>query len=173
MRFTNVKVVSLVNTNSELFHEMDSHLPEQLMQTMRNIDLPITSLISVTTSPHERLGDALVTNPPTPHKTAEDVMNEIAHVHAVKDHALHVILSPLDCGTCESAYIVTQLPQTHGHPTVVKRGWGERQPLSGKIRALPKGNLIVYVPRTPDEVLVAANIVRAAIGVLTGSLEVF
>lgn len=70
---------------------------------------------------------------------------EIAHVHAA-DNSLHVWLSQPDARA------------------VMQAGWGERFPLT----FIPGGWSMIYAPRTESELKEVEEIVKAAIGWITG-----
>lgn len=70
---------------------------------------------------------------------------EIAHVHPA-DGSLHVWLSEADARI------------------VVEKGWGQRFPLP----FIPRGFVMVYAPRTMEEVDVVEKIVRAGIAWVSG-----
>ncbi|KAL7272410.1 hypothetical protein RUND412_004786 [Rhizina undulata] len=108
--------------------------------------------LSLTTSLHERHLPALFIHPSlqTPHPVAADAWREIAHVHSNADCSLHVILAPQDCRE------------------VIRKGWGERHPCSGRVKGLPKEYLMVYAPRDEEEVEVVAAILEAAVGFMVG-----
>ncbi|KLO09426.1 hypothetical protein SCHPADRAFT_916673 [Schizopora paradoxa] len=117
------------------------------------------SLVVMRISVLEKFGDALQVHPlinPTPSKPVEVMKREVAHVHSWKDCSFHVVLSPADC------------------KIVIDQGWGERHPLSGRGRLfpIPKEYLLIYAPRTKEEVQVVGKIIRAAVGFGSGSREV-
>ena len=74
--------------------------------------------------------------------------NELAHVHPA-ENSLHVWVSPPDA------------------KEIVGKGWGERFPLSS-LGMLHPSWVMVYAPRNMEEVDVIEEIIRAAIGFLTG-----
>lgn len=74
--------------------------------------------------------------------------NEIAHVHP-QDNSLHVWLTQADA------------------KKVISAGWGERFPLAS-LGMVDPGWTFLYAPRNMDEVTVTEEIVKAAIGHLTG-----
>lgn len=88
---------------------------------------------------------------------------ELAHVHETGDHSLHVVLSPADA------------------KKVIDAGWGQRHALAGwrplggkleKIIDLPSTYLIIYTPRTAEEINIVLEIVRAAIRHMSMGAEV-
>jgi len=74
--------------------------------------------------------------------------NEIAHMHITTDGSSHVTLSLADA------------------EEVIRKGWGERHKLSGKV--LPWGYVILYAPRNEEEVAVLGQFFRAAIRFMSG-----
>jgi hypothetical protein len=103
----------------------------------------------------EKSGDALLIADgiATPHAIAKRTKREIAHVHAEVgrgDFSLHLCLSPSDC------------------KEVITKQWGERMGLAGSL--VPNEYLIIYTPRTEEEVEVVKSIVNAAIVFMTGDL---
>jgi len=116
-----------------------------------------SSLVVMGTSILEKFGDALQVHPSiTPADPVEVTKREIAHVHSWKDCSFHVVLSPADC------------------KIVIDQGWGERHPLSGRGRLfpIPKEYLLIYAPRTLNEVRIVGKIIRAAVWFGSGSREV-
>ncbi|KAF4627083.1 hypothetical protein G7Y89_g11071 [Cudoniella acicularis] len=108
----------------------------------------------VKTSVLEKEGDALfiADQIPTPHSIAKATKREIAHVHTdigSGDYSLHLCLSPADC------------------KEVILKQWGERLSLAGSL--MPHEYLIIYTPRTVEEVAVVKEIVEAAVLSMTGS----
>ena len=104
----------------------------------------------------EKSGDALLLsdNIATPHSIAKKTKREIAHVHTgvdSGDYSLHLCVSPTDC------------------KEVITKQWGERMTLAGTL--MPQEYLIIYTPRTEEEVAVVKNIVEAAIGFMTGGRD--
>ena len=99
-----------------------------------------------------RSTDAIYARPDLPGRdsTAKDRMlgNELAHVHPA-DNSLHVWVSPADA------------------KQIVEKGWGERFPLSS-LGMLHPSWIMVYAPRSMEEVDTIEDIVKAAIGYLTG-----
>ncbi|KAK3686668.1 hypothetical protein LTR37_019599 [Vermiconidia calcicola] len=96
--------------------------------------------------------DAIYAKPDLPgrHPSAQDKIlgNEIAHVHPA-ENSLHVWLSGPDA------------------KTVVEKGWGERFPLSAMGLCHPS-LVMVYAPRSAEDVDVIEEIVKAGVGYLTG-----
>ena len=112
--------------------------------------------VVVRTSVLEKSGDALLIadGVTTPHEIAKKMKREIAHVHAGPgsgDYSLHMCLSPSDC------------------KEVILKQWGERMTLAGTL--VPNEYLLIYTPRTKEEVEVVKGIVNAAIAFMTGARE--
>lgn len=106
------------------------------------------------TSVLEKSGDALqiADSIASPHPLARSMKREIAHVHSGSgscDYSLHMCLSPVDC------------------KEVIGKGWGERMTLAGTL--VPHEYLIVYTPRTEEEVQVVKSIVDAAVRFMIGA----
>jgi Family of unknown function (DUF5519) len=104
----------------------------------------------------EKSGDALLLADgiPTPHEIVKKTKREIAHVHAevgCGDFSLHLCLSPSAC------------------KEVITKQWGERMGLAGSL--VPNEYLIIYTPRTKEEVGTVKSIVNAAIVFMTGDVE--
>jgi hypothetical protein len=70
------------------------------------------------------------------------------HVHSSGDYSMHLCLSPADC------------------KEVILKKWGERLTLAGSL--MPHEYLMVYTPRTREEVAVVKGIVGAAVRFMTG-----
>ena len=110
----------------------------------------------VKTSVLEKSGDALhiADNITTPHKIAKNTKREIAHVHTGAmsgDYSMHMCLAPTDC------------------KEVTTKKWGEKMTLAGTL--VPQEYLLVYTPRTKEEVAVVKGIVNAAIVFMTGARD--
>ncbi len=69
---------------------------------------------------------------------------EIAHIHP-SDHSMHMILSPRDA------------------MTAIEAGWGERHGLAGIALELPVNYVMVYAPRTPDDLAGIGQLLEAAL----------
>jgi len=112
--------------------------------------------VVVKTSVLEKSGDAFLLNDniSTPHEIAKKMKREIAHVHAGTgsgEYSIHTSLSPLDC------------------KKVIEAKWGERMTLAGTL--MPQEYLLIYTPRTREEVAVVKRIVGGAIRFMTGGLD--
>jgi hypothetical protein len=108
------------------------------------------SRVIVKTSALEKANDAffIADAIPTPHAIAKATSREISHVHVDAEHSIHISLSPMDC------------------KEVIAKKWGERMPLAGTL--MPNEYLIIYAPRTREEVAVVKSIVSAAIMFMCG-----
>ncbi|KAK3700779.1 hypothetical protein LTR37_015751 [Vermiconidia calcicola] len=99
-----------------------------------------------------RSTDAIYAKPDLPgrHPSAKDKIlgDEIAHVHPA-ENSLHVWLSGPDA------------------KMVVEKGWGERFPLSAMGMCHPS-LVMVYAPKSTEDVDVIEEIVKAGVGYLTG-----
>ncbi|EAW14005.1 uncharacterized protein ACLA_070370 [Aspergillus clavatus NRRL 1] len=93
--------------------------------------------------------------------TLQETNGEIAHIHRLKDSSVHVTLAPADC------------------KKVIESGWGQRHALSGvsvpraltlgrKI-ALPAEYVLIYAPRTEEEVAFVMEVIGASVKYMTGS----
>jgi hypothetical protein len=81
---------------------------------------------------------------------------EFAHVHGKQDGSLHLVLSEADAAL------------------VLERGWGELHLMAGqRLRdlSLPNGLIMIYAPRTMDEIVTVLRIVRASWAYAKGDQE--
>lgn len=136
-------------TTGEEMHKLLAKAIDELVTTH-------SAHVVVKTSVLEKSGDALLLsdNIATPHTIAKKTKREIAHVHTgvgSGDYSLHLCLSPTDC------------------KQVITKQWGERMTLAGTL--MPQEYLIIYTPRTEEEVAVVKAIVDAAIAFMTGARE--
>ncbi|PVH87614.1 hypothetical protein DL98DRAFT_251663 [Cadophora sp. DSE1049] len=120
---------------------------------MEELAAKYSSHTVVRTSVLEKSGDAFLVadGVATPHSIAKSTKREIAHVHTGTgsgDYSLHMSLSPADC------------------KEVISKKWGERMTLAGSL--VPHEYLMVYTPRTKEEVEVVKTIVSAAIEFMAG-----
>jgi hypothetical protein len=76
---------------------------------------------------------------------------EFAHLHALPDSSLHLVL-PAPLAT-----------------VAVENGWGELHPLAGT--GVPAGTLLVYAPRDPDEIDVILSLVERSYEFACGTYE--
>ncbi|KAJ0414805.1 hypothetical protein BJY00DRAFT_18791 [Aspergillus carlsbadensis] len=95
---------------------------------------------------------------------AAQLKREICHVHGTSDHSIHVTLAPADC------------------KRVIESGWGQRFPLAGtslfrnltlgRLPVIPREYILVYAPRTEEEIAVVMRIVEASVQYVTGEADV-
>ncbi|OOF99663.1 hypothetical protein ASPCADRAFT_503648 [Aspergillus carbonarius ITEM 5010] len=86
---------------------------------------------------------------------------ECVHIHRLKDYSLHMVLSPVDC------------------KKVFDAGWGQRhgfsgvkipKPLTGGRQIdLPSEYVLIYAPRTKEEVTLVMGLITASLRYLTGA----
>jgi len=77
---------------------------------------------------------------------------EVVHAHP-SDCSMHITLHPADA------------------KVVIEAGWGERHPLARGgwfTRFVPKGFVMVYAPRTIEEVPLIMTIIKAGLGWVSG-----
>lgn len=121
-------------------------------------------IIKIAPSNAERHSDAMWLLDNIPHaREAFQTGGEVAHIHETGDHSLHVVLSPADA------------------KKVIEAGWGQRhafagwKPLGGrleKIVDIPATYLLIYTPRTSDEIEIVLEIVKAAMRHMSIDAEV-
>jgi len=68
---------------------------------------------------------------------------EVIHIH-MSEGSSHGIFSKADC------------------KTIIEKGWGERHGLGGKAMGIPNTYLMIYAPRTDDEVHIVYRLAKAA-----------
>ena len=96
-------------------------------------------------SGYEKHNDAVfVQQPRIANALGRTSQGEVAHIHP-SDGSMHMIFSPSDART------------------VIENGWGERHPLAGVVEGLPDTYLLVYTPRTLQELRVVQQLLKAAI----------
>ncbi|KKK11910.1 hypothetical protein ARAM_002297 [Aspergillus rambellii] len=94
---------------------------------------------------------------------AEDMHREICHLHGTSDYSVHVTLAPADC------------------KRVIESGWGQRFTLAGsslfKYLGLASGPkipfeyMLIYAPRSDEEIEVVMQIIKASVGYMTDSTD--
>lgn len=137
--------------------DSSSDIFEQLLLTaVEEIAGKHSAHVVVRTSMLEKSGEALLIadHITTPHSIAGNTKREIAHVHAGAgsgEYSMHMCLSPVDC------------------KEAITKKWGERMTLAGSF--VPHEYLIIYTPRTKEELEVVKRIVNAAILFMTGAPE--
>jgi len=135
-------------------------MKQRLDEMVKRLVASNPTIVAFETSPHETLNKGIMIHPslPSPHKTAEIALREIAHVHPI-DHSMHIFMAPQDC------------------KTLITHGWGERHKLSGsypmrfinRTSYLPKEYVWLYAPRDERELAVVEQILIASIGYMTST----
>ncbi|KAH8705565.1 hypothetical protein BGW36DRAFT_393147 [Talaromyces proteolyticus] len=121
------------------------------------------SLLKTATSHWERRTEALWLSDGA--KETSLSKGEVSHIHGTSDHSVHVILSPADA------------------KKVIEANWGQRHALSGAkvlfgtfelpwVFAIPSTYLLIYAPRSEEEVKVVMEIVKGGVRYMTGGKEV-
>jgi hypothetical protein len=96
-------------------------------------------------SGYEKHNDAVfIQEPRIANPLGQTTRGEVAHIHP-SDGSMHMIFSPSDA------------------KTVIENGWGERHPLAGVSHGLPDTYLLIYTPRTLQELMVVQKLLKAAI----------
>ncbi|OJJ76421.1 hypothetical protein ASPBRDRAFT_170365 [Aspergillus brasiliensis CBS 101740] len=93
-------------------------------------------------------------------ETTRRLKGECVHVHRLKDYSLHMVLAPADC------------------KKVFDAGWGQRHGFSGvkipraltagKLIELPSEYVLIYAPRTKEEVALVLGLMKGSLRYLTG-----
>lgn len=104
------------------------------------------SYVRYANSFYEKRGQAVTLNDGQQNSPIAKISHgEVAHIHP-SDGSMHMIFSASDA------------------KEAIKKGWGERHPLSGSPHHnIPDTYLMIYVPRNAAEVLVVAQLLRAAV----------
>jgi len=125
-------------------------IEQLLLETVASIAEKYSENIVTGTSLLEKSGPALLLAAavPTPHTIAKKMKREIAHVHSSAEYSIHLALTPADC------------------KQVIEKAWGERMTLAGSL--MPQEYLLIYTPRTREELEAVGNIVEAAVGFMSG-----
>lgn len=139
-------------------HDFSKHANYQqlLAEAIDELVVKHAAHVVVKTSVLEKSGEAVMIadNIETPHAIAKQSKREIVHVHAdggKGDYSLHMCLSPSDC------------------KEVIEQKWAERMTLAGSL--VPNNYLLVYTPRTKEEVEIVKTIIEGAIVFMTGARE--
>ncbi|RAK99204.1 uncharacterized protein BO80DRAFT_456775 [Aspergillus ibericus CBS 121593] len=93
--------------------------------------------------------------------TTRRLQGECVHIHRLKDYSLHMVLSAVDC------------------KKVFDAGWGQRHAFSGvtipKVLTggrgidLPSEYVLIYAPRTEEEVTLVMGLIMASVRYLSGA----
>jgi hypothetical protein len=104
--------------------------------------------LTVRRSHFEKHNDAVFAAPGLPvHGDGQASGGEIGHLHA--DGSLHVVLAAADAAQA------------------IENRWGQAHPAEGLAAGLPPAYVLLYAPRTPDEVAVAERLLDAAAAHMT------
>ncbi|KAG0651235.1 hypothetical protein D0Z07_1882 [Hyphodiscus hymeniophilus] len=149
-------ILKFIAPNRQTSQKADEAMHKLLAKALDNLVAEHSAHVVVKTSTLEKSGDALFIhdNIITPHQIAKKTKREIAHVHTGAnsgDYSLHLCLSPTDC------------------KEVISKQWGERMGLAGTL--VPQEYLLIYTPRTEEEVAVVKNIVESSIMFMTGGRD--
>ncbi|KAG2413598.1 hypothetical protein HFD88_002787 [Aspergillus terreus] len=137
-------------------------IKEKLIQRFNDLAARNPHLVKLKTSNLEMHGEAifLADGLQNAAPVAAQVQGETAHIHRLKDSSLHVILSPADC------------------KKLFEAGWAQRHGLSGthipgiltagKPLSLPAEYVLIYAPRTNEEVDFVMEIVAASVKYMAG-----
>jgi hypothetical protein len=149
---THVSRQYVLNNDRRTLPQRQVHRPSLSQETVTALlDIPSqlanTTPFShyLTTAPSKTeggKGPAIYVNSKTPtiNPAAHKIFFEVAHIHP-QDYSLHVYLSPRDARL------------------VIMKGWGLRFPVEW---LAPSGWIMVYAPRSEEEVHLVRNIVEAA-----------
>jgi len=121
---------------------------QHLSHSLANLARDHPRLLKIATSSFEKHCPALYSN----REVNITSRGEVAHLHSL-DGSLHMTLHPEDA------------------KTVIEAGWGERHPLARGgwcSRFVPKNFVMIYAPRTTEEVAVVMEIIKAGIGWVSG-----
>ena len=78
------------------------------------------------------------------HSSARRSPREVFHVHCEAEGSCHAVLSAADA------------------KIVLEKGWGERHGLSGRALGFPLGYVMIFAPRSVQEVKIIGMVARAA-----------
>ncbi|PMD35294.1 hypothetical protein L207DRAFT_587605 [Hyaloscypha variabilis F] len=149
-------MITFMAPNRQVSQLTGDDMHQLLLAAVAEIAAKHSVHVVVRTSVLEKAGEALLIadHIATPHSIAAKTKREIAHVHAGAgsgEYSMHMCLSPVDC------------------KEVITKKWGERMTLAGSF--VPHEYLIIYTPRTKEEVEVVKSIVNAAVLFMTGDPE--
>jgi hypothetical protein len=116
---------------------------------------------------------------------ATRMRREIANLHDLSDHSVHVVLSPADC-RYNLSRVIYQPNQSCIGKRVIEAGWGQRHALSGLSKStflslfatsgcvpnLPPEYLLIYAPRNEAEIEVVMQIIAASVKFMAGREDV-
>lgn len=134
--------------NRQLDQAVDAAMQTRLSAAFDNAAARRHELLGYRLSHFEKRNQALtLLQPARGHADAAKSHGEIAHMH--DDGSMHMIFSKADARL------------------VIERGWGERHPSIGVLRALPLTYLYVYPPRDATELAVVERLLEASITHMT------
>ncbi|KAI1615259.1 hypothetical protein EDD36DRAFT_416772 [Exophiala viscosa] len=127
-------------------------VPKEFLAKFRTLGEHNAHLVQFKLSKYEMHTDALWVKDDSDVYALDKKFNrEISHVHSGTDYSAHVVLAPQDA------------------VTVIQKGWGQLHGLAG-VMIVPKSYVLLYAPRSEEEIEVLVGIVRAAIGYMTGAV---
>ncbi|KIX06273.1 uncharacterized protein Z518_04248 [Rhinocladiella mackenziei CBS 650.93] len=142
--------------------QLDQHAPpeiqEKYQEAFNSLVAQNANIVQFKLSKYELHTDAVWVHDDCPVYTlGKDFTREVSHIHKNTDFSTHVILAPKDA------------------MQVIRSGWGQLHGLAGVSlfgrKVLPKPYVLLYAPRTEEEVGILIEIVRAGIGFMTDSRE--
>lgn len=134
-------IVSGIAPHRQLNQRSDRTVYELLSSSISKLADAHPKRLRIATSSFEKHCTALFSN----RQVNKTKNGEIAHAHPI-DGSLHMTLHPVDA------------------KIVIENGWGERHPLARGgfcTRFVPVGFIMIYAPRTAEEVRVVMDIIRA------------
>lgn len=139
----------------QINQQAPEHIFTLLNATLDNLANRYPHLLEMKTSCFESHSRGLFSKKPLQHKGHTTCGGEICHMHSV-DGSMHLTLHPDDAAR------------------VIDAGWGERHPLAvgwhGYGKFLNESFVLVYAPRNEDEVKTVVEIVKAAMGWVSGEV---
>lgn len=134
--------------NRQLDQAVDAAMQTRLSAAFDGEAARRHELLGYRLSHFEKRNQALtLLQPAADHADAAKSRGEIAHMH--DDGSMHMLFSKADARV------------------VIERGWGERHPSIGVLRALPLTYLYVYPPRNAAELAVVERLLEASITHMT------
>jgi len=144
-----------VAPHRQLVDTADSNLVKSLEATLVKI-VASNAFVELHPSKMEGHADALFLEPsllPKNHAVASRSPLEVYHIHQ-SEGSSHGIFSATDA------------------KLIIRKGWGERHRLSGGVLGIPIGYVMIYAPRSEQELQIIGSIAKAAIGYgLEGKVE--
>ncbi|KAJ5569613.1 uncharacterized protein N7459_009043 [Penicillium hispanicum] len=139
--------------------------PQKLHATFQSFGLRNHHLVKFERSNLEKHADGLFLADHLPATDlAQQMHGEVAHLHSGNDFSAHVVLAPADC------------------KKVIEAGWGQRHGFSGTsamtflsfgtLPDIPTEYILIYAPRTEEEIQTVMQIVSASVQFMTGCEDV-